>query len=258
MILDRALVDLKLEVQDEALASLQELSSFQAGPVYVHLFGEPPFGPVAKDTAVKFSPEQQQLGRELSAKSGQIMYKYYRRDETSFTIIAFPSPRIGDQFEDIFRDTLRINLLDSDRYARIQQHIIDVLDTAEYVHVKGKDGNDTDIKVSMHKLSDPSAQTLFENCVADVNIPVGEVFTSPKLEGTNGMLHVEDIYLGSLRYFNLRISFEDGWVKDYSCSNFPDPSKQKVCPRKPDLSSRQPSYRRICNRYQHPGLSNRP
>jgi len=227
LILDRALVDLNLEVQEEAMASLQELISLQAGPVYVDLFGEPPFVPVAKDTAVKFNPEQQQLGRELSAKSGQIMYKYYRRDETSFTIIAFPSPRIGDQFEDIFRDTLRINLLDSDRYARIQQHIIDVLDTAEYVHVKGKDGNDTDIKVSMHKLSDPSAQTLFENCVADVNIPVGEVFTSPKLEGTNGMLHVEDIYLGSLRYYNLRISFEDGWVKDYSCSNFSDPEQAR-------------------------------
>ncbi len=102
-----------------------------------------------------------------------------------------------------------------------------MLDTAEYVHVKGKTGNDTDIKVSMHKLTDPATQTLFENCVADVNIPVGEVFTSPRLEGSTGILHVEDIYLGSLRYFNLRISFEDGWVKDYSCSNFPDPAQGK-------------------------------
>lgn len=223
LILDRDMVDLSLEVQEEGMAALKELIALQAGPVYVDLFGEPPFEPVAKDTALKYSPEQQQLARELSMKGGQIMYKYYRRDETSFTIIAFPSPRIGDRFEDIFRDTLRINLLDSDRYARIQQHIIDVLDTAEYVHVKGKAGNDTDIKVSMHRLSDPASQTLFENCVADVNIPVGEVFTSPRLEGTTGMLHVEDIYLGSLRYFNLRISFEDGWVKDYSCTNFPDP-----------------------------------
>jgi len=227
LLLDRELVDLSLESQQAVMESLKELISLQAGPVYVELFGEPPFVPVAKDKALKLSAEQQQLFRELSARSGQMMYQYYRRDEASFSIIAFPSPRIGARFEDIFRDTLRINLLDSDRYARIQQHIIDVLDTAEYVHVKGKAGNDTDIKVAMHMLSDPANQTLFENCVADVNIPVGEVFTSPRLEGTNGVLHVDDIYLGSLRYFNLRMHFEDGWVKDYSCSNFDDPTEAK-------------------------------
>jgi leucyl aminopeptidase (aminopeptidase T) len=58
--------------------------------------------------------------------------------------------------------------------------------------------------------------------VADVNIPVGEVFTSPMLTGTNGTLHVEDIYLNNLRFLNLKIHFEDGFVKDYSCSNFED------------------------------------
>ncbi|HNT52027.1 MAG TPA: aminopeptidase, partial [Candidatus Syntrophosphaera sp.] len=185
------------------------------------------FAPEAKSTALKLSPEQQGLYREMNARGSQLMFQYYRRDEGSFSIIAFPSPEIGPRFEEIFADTLRINLLDSDRYAQIQQKIIDVLDTAEYVHVKGKPGNDTDIMVHLHSLADPTTQTNFENCVADVNIPVGEVFTSPVLEGTTGILHVEDIYLGALRYYNLRIRFEDGWVKDYSCTNFPDPEEGK-------------------------------
>ena len=30
-------------------------------------------------------------------------------DETSFTIIAFPKPEIGPDFEDIFRETIAIN-----------------------------------------------------------------------------------------------------------------------------------------------------
>jgi hypothetical protein len=47
------------------------------------------------------------------------------------------------------------------------------------------------------------------------------------LKGSTGVLHVEDIYLNSLRYYNLRIVFEDGWVKDYSCTNFPDPAEGK-------------------------------
>ena len=42
---------------------------------------------------------------------------------------------------------------------------------------------ETDLTVALHPLKDPAKETLFENCVADVNIPVGEVFTSPQLAG---------------------------------------------------------------------------
>jgi hypothetical protein len=227
LVLDRQYVDLTMQVSEKVLEELKDIVGLQAGPVYVELFGETPFTPVAKTTSLKLSAEQQTLSRELQARNSQLYFKYYRRDESSFTIIAFPSPEIGDRFREIFADTLKLNLLDSKRYAGIQQKIIDVLDTAEFVEVKGNPGNDTQIKVRMHPLADPAAQTNFENCVADVNIPVGEVFTSPLLEGTTGVLHVEDIYLGSLRYYNLRIRFEDGWVKDYSCTNFSDPEEGK-------------------------------
>ncbi len=227
LVLDREYVDLQLAVSAKVLEELKETIALQAGPVYVELFGETPFAPEARASALKLSPEQQLLHREQRGRQAELYYRYYHRDESSFTIIAFPSPEIGPKFREIFADTLRINLLDSNRYAQIQQKLIDVLDTAEFVHVKGKPGNDTDILVKMHTITDPDKQTNFENCVADVNIPVGEVFTSPKLTGTTGTLHVEDIYLGNLRYFNLRVRFEDGWVKDYSCTNFDDPSEGK-------------------------------
>jgi hypothetical protein len=225
--LDRDYVEKALRVAGDALEGFKNLVNLQAGPIYVELFGETPFNPQSKSTTLKLSDEQQQLMREYQARSGQLYYHYYKRDEASFSIIAFPSTEIGAEFPEIFADTLRINLLDSKRYAAIQQKIIDVLDTAAYVHVKGKGSNRTDIKVQMHKLKDPTRETLFENCVADVNIPVGEVFTSPVLKGTTGTLHVEDIYLGSLRYYNLQIDFEDGWVKDYSCTNYEDPEEGK-------------------------------
>ncbi len=227
LILDREMVDSSLEAGRKSFEALKNNIASQAGPLYLELFGETPFSPVTKSTTLKLSEEQQQLYREQSARFGQMYYEYYKRDEASFSIIAFPSAEIGENFPEIFADTLKINLLDSKRYAEIQQKIIDVLDTADHVHVKGKPGNDTDIRVQMHELKDPTRETLFENCVADVNIPVGEVFTSPVLKGTNGILHVEDIYLGNLRYYNLRIEFEDGWVKDYSCTNFDDPAEGK-------------------------------
>lgn len=65
------------------------------------------------------------------------------------------------------------------------------------VHIKGCNGNRTDLYVKIHPLSDPAKETAFENCVADVNIPVGEVFTSPVLQKTEGKLHVTQVYLGN-------------------------------------------------------------
>ena len=39
----------------------------------------------------------------------------------SFTIIAFPVPEIGDQFEEIFKETMKVNTLDNEKYIKIQQ-----------------------------------------------------------------------------------------------------------------------------------------
>ena len=56
--------------------------------------------------------------------------------------------------------------------------------------------------------------------MADVNIPVGEVFTSPVLQGTQGKLHVSQVYLEELNYKNLELDFEDGRIAAYTCTNF--------------------------------------
>ena len=105
-------------------------------------------------------------------------------------------------------------------YRDVQQKLIDALDTADYCEVKGCGDNRTDLKVNLWKLKNPETETIFENCVADVNIPVGEVFTSPVLEGTNGILHVTRVFLNGLEYRDLSLTFEDGMIKDYTCGNF--------------------------------------
>ena len=74
--------------------------------------------------------------------------------------------------------------------------------------------------IALHPLEDVCRQTAFENCVADVNIPVGEVFTSPQLKGTNGVLHVSLVYLDGLLYLDLELTFKDGMIVGYSCGNF--------------------------------------
>ena len=142
--------------------------------------------------------------------------EYIKGDERSFTIIAWPVPEIGEKYPEIFEDVIRINTLDAKLYSRVQQTMIDALDQGEYVHILGKGENQTDIRVRLCDLKDPEKETKFENCVADVNIPVGEVFTSPVLEGTSGVLHVSRVFLEGLEYRNLCLRFEDGKVTEYS------------------------------------------
>lgn len=87
-------------------------------------------------------------------------------------------------------------------YCKIQKNIIDALDKADYVEVKGMNGNKTDICVNLMKKTNTEKQTVFENCLADVNIPLGEVFTSPVLAKTNGVINVSEVYLNDLKLIN--------------------------------------------------------
>ncbi len=63
--------------------------------------------------------------------------------------------------------------------------------------------------------------------MADVNIPVGEVFTYPKLTGTNGVLHVPAVYLDGMKYTDLEMKFKDGRISDYTCGNFKTEEENK-------------------------------
>lgn len=217
----------RVTAYENALARMQDKICLQAGPLVVLLFGQKPFVPVIKNTILTMSEEQDKIQHATQGKLTAMYYKTAPREEASFSMIAFPSSEIGENFAAIFQDTLKINTLDNMHYARIQQQMIDILDQAEYVHVKGVKGNETDFRIQLHQIKNPAKETLFENCVADVNIPVGEIFTSPKLTGTDGILHVSDIYLGNLRYFNLKLTFKDGMVNDYSCSNFADEAENR-------------------------------
>lgn len=225
--LDKAYIKRKLEVSRHAYESRKQLAGKMAGPAVIEIFGETPFEPENKKQAYALSEEQQKLKSEYITEYQTMVQEYIKGDERSFTIIAFPIPEFGDNFEQMFKETVKINTLDSEIYGKIQQNIIDALDQAEYVKVLGKGDNKTNMKVQMHDLKNPLKETNFENCLADVNIPLGEVFTSPKLKGTEGVLHVSQVYLNDLKYNDLQITFEDGKIKDYTCKNFDTEEENK-------------------------------
>ncbi|MBQ9990353.1 MAG: aminopeptidase, partial [Lachnospiraceae bacterium] len=225
--LNSKFINRKLEAYRQVLEGVKAETKVMGGPAVIESFGELPFAPKTKQENLRLGGKQQKLEVEYQTKASQLLNEYVNREERSFTIIAFPCPAIGEKFGEIFSETIRLNTLDNQLYTDCQQAIIEVLDKAEYVLVEGMGANETRLKVAMHPLEDITRQTNFENCVADVNIPVGEVFTSPRLAGTEGLLHVPRVFLNGVEYRNLRLIFKDGMIEEYSCDNGENPEEGK-------------------------------
>lgn len=209
-----------LSTFENSLKEVENRLTAYAGPVYIDSFGEKRFIPENGHEIYQKSDEIAKMSSDFSTKYSNLYLKYVRK-ETSFCIISYPCPEIGDDFEEIFKETIQINTLDNAKYQRIHQNIIDILDTAKTVHITGRNGNKTDLVVALTEMTNPEKETIFENCCADVNVPVGEVFTSPKLTGTNGILHVSEIYLNGWKFENLTLQIKDGFIEKYNCSNYP-------------------------------------
>lgn len=227
IIFDKGFADRQLSEYKLAYESMKDSAGEFAGPALIESFGEKPFTPVEKDCLPKYSDKHQKQLIAFRSEKGMLTNNYIPQDKISFTIIAFPVPDIGKNFEKIFEETVKVNTLDSDKYEKIQTKIISALDKGDYVTVTGRGNNHTDIKVNLVKKTDPEKQTVFENCLDDVNIPLGEVFTSPELKGTEGILHVTEVYLDNLKYKELELTFKDGCVTDYTCQNFDNEADNK-------------------------------
>ncbi len=222
---DKNMAKRRLDCLENAYKHFRDHAAGMAGPAATEIFGLAPFIPEDKDEALTFTKKQRELSVWYYSMQSEIVNRFIPGEERSYTIISYPVPEIGDDYEEIMSETIRINTLDWRKYEKIQQTIIDALDGCSYARVRGRLGNTTDLTVKLIELTDRNAQTKFENCVADVNIPVGEVFTTPVLNGTNGELHVKRVFLYGNEYRDLRLCFKEGMVSDYSCANFDDPQK---------------------------------
>ncbi len=227
IVMDEDFSTLRKQKTQEAFKEMEKEAGEHAGPAVLESFGEKPFVPEVHLSAYKFTTRQTKQYLSMRNALQAITQRYIPEKERSFTIIDFPNPAIGDRFEEIFAETIKVNTLDSEHYGHIQQHLIDALDQGQFAEVLGKGSNETNLKVALHPLSDPTRETIFENCVADVNIPVGEVFTSPRLQGTNGLLHVGHVFLEGYEFLDLKIRLTDGMITEYSCSNFKEEQKNQ-------------------------------
>lgn len=222
------LSDLMMKTWEKLFARHEEKIRQFAGPAIVEVFGERPFVPVNNEKAISYTKEMQGLKGDYTNSYQSLFSNYLPGSDYSFVLISYPLPEIHPSFEkyrEIFKDTMDVNNLDEEKYMKIQQTIIEALDQGVAVFVSGRNGNHTKLRIALNTDFDVKTQTNFNNCTADVNVPVGEVFTSPKLVGTNGVLHVKEVYLNGLLYKDLEIEFSDGMMSSYTCKNFDEEEK---------------------------------
>ena len=150
--LDKAYVEYRLECMHNALERMKDVACKCGGPAVIEIFGEEPFAPVSKKEAAHFNDEQQKLVVHMTSVRSQYMNSYIHSEDRSFTIIAYPCAAIGPDYKEIFTETVKINTLDYALYRDMQQKIIDVLDTADRVHIVGTNGNRTDLYVRFMSL----------------------------------------------------------------------------------------------------------
>ena len=153
---------------------------------------------------------------------------YLSPSDLSFCRVAFPNLQLGVKFPEVFDAFVDLNTMESEEYELIQQKMIDVLDLCEHAEIRGVEGNDTNLLVRFWPLRNPERETKFLNCGGDLNIPHGELFTTPELTGTEGTLHIKLIYLKGVCFQDLRLTFKDGYVVDYSCGGFDDEETQRA------------------------------
>ncbi len=212
----------------DATEQFQEKISQTCGFIRIGTFG----GEIENISACSdaFIPESEQIqaSRELQGANRNIEASLLKPDTLSFCSVVFPDLRVGkERFDNMFEAFCNLNTADSDPVERIQAELIDMLDSCERVILKGGNGNKTDISVSLAPINNKEKETLFLNCGGDLNIPHGEMFTTPRLTGTSGVLHVREIFLRENFYKDLYLRFEEGIVVEFGCKNFESDKENK-------------------------------
>ena len=187
------------------------------GMIGIDQFGAKPEALYPSRLVLQPTEKQRKLANNLSQKIRSLEASFIKPSEISFCRVAFPNACLGGKFKPVFESFLEINMEESEPYERIQQVLIDALDTCVSAHLLGGNGNETDLRISFWPMKNPAKETLFLNCGSDLNIPYGEIFTTPKLSGTTGLYHISESFLRGHVFHGLRLRFQDGYLLEASC-----------------------------------------
>ncbi len=137
-----------------------------------------------------------------------------RIKSTKWCVLRLPNSSMAQQagmsteaFENFYFDACN---LDYPRLFKALQPLVSMMERAKEVHITGPE---TDLKFSIEGIP-------VVPCAGEMNIPDGEVFTSPVRDSVNGTVrfNTPTIYQGS-SFDGIKLTFRDGKVVESSCAN---------------------------------------
>ena len=215
-LLDEELCELDFECFEKAVLQYQGELEQNCGFIDIMSFTQ-----ACSSRTVQHSPapsdESLQRFIALDRRKVALLKEYLSPDKTSFCFFPLPRPSEGDDFNRLLPAVLDVNSGEGWIGEAAQQRLIDDIDRGDTVLIEGRDGNETSLIISLAALDGGGSQTNFTNTGMSQNIPAGEIFTTPVLEGTSGLLHLKSFYFQGHHFTNLRFSFSDGMVTGCSC-----------------------------------------
>lgn len=136
--------------------------------------------------------------------------------KTKWVVLRYPTNSMAqlasmslEQFEDFYFDVCN---LDYAKMSDAMEHLVALMNRTDKVQIKGKG---TDLVFSIKDI--PAVK-----CAGHMNIPDGEVYTSPVKDSIEGVLSytVPSVYRG-VTYENIKLTFENGKIVKADC-NLPE------------------------------------
>lgn len=170
---------------------------------------------------VRGSDNASEMG-DVPSERNEIYDKYYYRpvhfdvriSKTRWVVLRYPTSSMAqlatmstDAFEDFYYNVCN---LDYSVMSKAMDNLVDLMNKTDKVRITGKD---TDLSFSIKDI--PAVK-----CAGELNIPDGEVYTSPVKNSVNGTLsyNTPSLYNG-FTYENIQFEFKEGKIVKATANN---------------------------------------
>ncbi len=154
---------------------------------------------------------------------------------TSLVTLTVPSYKEEEGYAMKMEDWMKFSLKEH-HAERSLKAFCDAIDRGSFLYLEGgkemngqgeEVQNETDLLVALGMLKNPAKETKAQAGNLSGSFPAGGVYTIPQKSETNGVLHLVHTTIEGVEFNNLRLTFEDGVLVDYSCDGFEDAEEAK-------------------------------
>lgn len=179
--------------------------------------------------------EKRKMYREFLLEEETVLRSVGLMENTHILNVTFPAFEETENFPETFDNWMQISLMEH-HAERSLKAFADAMDKGSFIYLQGgmeknAEGediqNETDLLIAMRTLKDPSKETNVQTSSTAGNLPCGSVRTIPQKMESNGVLHLVHAVIDGTEFTDLKLTFEDGMLVDYTAGGFEEEEEAK-------------------------------